>query len=620
MALQSKMGNYAPPHFGAEVPRDQADIICGYIARSHLDLLTEAGWGAAGQYIADCITSGDFSALCHYDPDVLDLSAHDVYHIGQSLACYKKRVDLDIGVDRKGAAFSKFRESERRCALINSRFRAWEQGRFTFAPAVERVLHAAQRKISQVLGDCPSIADIPVRFGPGASTQVTKKNACLAVKLRSVPTCSANLAPRAEELLSTLYPYGALGTEIDVDIHDAQLSFVPKNAKTDRAICTEPSLNGLFQLGIGDLMADRLRTVGIDIRDQGPNQRAALYGSISGGLATLDLSSASDSVSIGLVCHLLPLDWAELLLDFRSDAVVYDGDRYVLEKISSMGNGFTFPLETLIFWALASASTDLCKNPRGYRVLVYGDDIVVPTDAVPLLRECLTELGFVLNDSKSFWTGSFRESCGCDYLGGINVRPCYVTGEESNGSVCALRVADIFRIHNYFFHRGNFALCRELESIVDPAIRLHGPSRYGDGHLHTQCWVPTLCRPRYKGEDKQYSGYTFQSWTFSVTSLKGKLRERVYFKRDKRWEYSPRSFFHVMRLATYIAYRRSVSRDCPLEGSESHWLRVNPINAAKRLRDWARSWESQTPSDGEAPWVTPGAGDVIRTRDRKGVV
>lgn len=607
MAYKAGIGVTTPPRYGATIPCGDAERIIATLAKYHLDLLSEAGWSAAGQYIADCITCSDLSALCHYDPDVLDLCALDVYHIRQSLAYYQKRIDVDIGVDREGAAYAKFCESERRCALVNSRFLAWSAGRFRFDPLVERVLHAAQRKIADVLGPAPSIYEIPVRFGPGASTQVQKRDACLAWKLRRVPTCSANAADGVEELLASLYPYAPLGKEIDVEIHDAVLSFVPKNAKTDRAICTEPSLNGLFQLGLGDLMAQLLRKVGVDTRDQSKNQRAALYGSISGELATLDLSSASDSVSLGLCFHLLPDDWMDLLLRFRSDAMVYKGKRHVLEKISSMGNGFTFPLECLIFWAIAQSCTDLNHNPRQSKAIVYGDDIIVPTASVSDLRHCLTELGFVLNDSKSFWDGAFRESCGCDYLRGIDVRPIFVKGDEVNNLTVALTTDDLFRIHNGYMKRGDFCAAALVLSAIHPQIRLRGPAGYGDGYLHSTCWVPTLYRPRYKGEDKQYSGYTFSAWTYSVNSFRKDLRERVFRRVDGKYRYNSDAFFHVMRIATYVAYRSAVTRSKLVS---EPWPHATPAV----LRRQAMDWVFPTSCDGMAPWVTPGVGEVTRTK------
>lgn len=519
------------------------ELLC-QLARHHLDRLSPAGWSAAGYVIADCITSGDIPYLCQYDPDVLDLEAADQYNIRQCLAFFGKRKDIDLGLDREAAALRKFRDAEEACRLTNSCFRAWSQGRFQFRPEVERVLHASQLKIDRVLGDCPSIREIRPRFGPGATTQVPKRNACAVSKLQRVPACSANLTI-AEEAMSTIFVgNGEAASVVDVEIHAARLAFVPKNAKTERAICTEPSLNGMFQLGIGDEMANRLRAVGIDIRDQGANQRAAMYGSLSGDLATLDLSSASDTVALELVRHLFSPDWFDLLSNFRSAMAEVDGGVTVLEKISSMGNGFTFPLETLVFWAIAQSVVDIYAPGSRYRTLVYGDDIIVPrAAAIPLMR-VLRELGFTPNPSKSFWEGNFRESCGKDYVFGIDVRPVYVDD--------ALTGAALFTIHNFYYARGEFLLAKRIESYIHPAIRLRGPQGYGDGHLHSRFWRATAA-----GRQKGWSGFTFETWAHRPKMLKREIVTRLAkTAKNGNLTWEPRAFALVRRVATYLAHIR----------------------------------------------------------------
>jgi hypothetical protein len=308
---------------------------------------------------------------------------------------------------------------------------------------------------------------------------------------------------------------------VSVDIDVAKVAFVHKNAKTDRAICTEPPLNGMFQLGLGDYIASRLRTVGIDIRDQSANQRAALYGSISGASATLDLSSASDTVAVKLVEHLLPEDWFNLLWRLRSAEAEVNGKIVYMEKISSMGNGFTFPLETLIFWAIALSVSEIYAPRTRIRTLVYGDDIIVPVDAaVPLIR-VLKDLGFTPNPDKSFWDGTFRESCGKDYVLGIDVRPVFVDGPLTGETA--------FTIHNYFVRRGDFACANIVELSIHPSIRLYGPQGYGDGHLHSDVWVARVTRK----SDLGWVGFSFDTWTYSPNLLRDELVKRLLDLRER---------------------------------------------------------------------------------------
>jgi len=103
---------------------------------------------------------------------------------------------------------------------------------------------------------------------------------------------------------------------------------------------------------------------------------------------------------------------------------------HLYELFSSMGNGFTFELESLVFFCLASSVCAVLEIPED--VTVYGDDIILPTEAVSLLSEVLSFCGFEFNSAKSFWSTSgplFRESCGRHYLDGIDVTPFYVDEE-----------------------------------------------------------------------------------------------------------------------------------------------------------------------------------------------
>lgn len=131
-----------------------------------------------------------------------------------------------------------------------------------------------------------------------------------------------------------------------------KLSFVPKTAKTHRVIAVEPLLNGFLQKGADEELRKRLLRAGIDLRDQSKNQRMAREGSADDsdeGFVTIDLSSASDSISKGLVRHLIPPDWFDFLNSLRAVEYELDGKLYRYHKFCSMGNGFCFPLETLIF-------------------------------------------------------------------------------------------------------------------------------------------------------------------------------------------------------------------------------------------------------------------------------
>lgn len=620
-------------HYGQRLSSDLTNEVLSKHARLLLDRLSPEGWDRAGLDILASLTSNDVPHLCNFDPDVLDLGAQDQLVIRQILAYFSKRGDIDLGLDREGAAREKFWRAERSCKVTNDRFRAWGRGEFRFHPEVEAVLHSAQLKISKVLGDAPSLEEIRLRLGPGATTRTPKQNACPLVKLaEDMPACSTNLPVDflSQCLEPFVDPFGkdvgegdfslALLHEdrpvtVSVPVDHGKVGFVPKTAKIDRSICTEPMLNGMFQLGIGDLMADRLRKIGLDIRDQGPNQRAALYGSISGASATLDLSSASDTVSACLVLHLLQgLDeWVDLLFNFRSNTVVdkVEGTSrvYHLEKMSTMGNGFTFPLETLIFWAIAQSCVERHASDTRIRTLVYGDDIVVDTRAALPLAFCLSELGFTVNSKKSFWSGTFRESCGCDYVLGVNVRPIYVTG---------LIGSDFFRLHNFYRARGDLESAEFFKSWVDPSIAITGPVGFGDGHFHSECYP-------VKDHDKNgWGGISFESWTYRPKTLRLEIARRLARKMTIRppvWDgegwrsgthgvsvrvYDARYSFVVRRLATYTQYQRS-ARCLTLTQSDALRSRNRDVYCDRRMPDPITRCD-------EDFFVVPGNGKVARTR------
>lgn len=215
-----------------------------------------------------------------------------------------------------------------------------------------------------------------------------------------------------------------------------RLSFVPKKRDISRVICVEPTLNMYAQLGLGSILEDRLRrSFGIDFHYQ-PfwNRELARVGSGSGQYFTIDLESASDSMSLRMLREVLPPNvfaWFNLL---RSpQCTLPNGTQVQMNMISTMGNGFTFPLQTILFTCMVSAAYDLegiDTLPSSVDSLgnfgVFGDDIVGLASCHSNVRRLLRILGFTVNAEKSFFEGTFRESCGGDYFSGHPVRGVYV--------------------------------------------------------------------------------------------------------------------------------------------------------------------------------------------------
>jgi hypothetical protein len=212
-----------------------------------------------------------------------------------------------------------------------------------------------------------------------------------------------------------------------------RISFVPKDNTISRTICTEPSLNMFYQLGLATFLEERLRAWGINLESQ-PflNRKMALRGSRDGSFATIDLSSASDSMSLKMLKCMLPKQWYELLLLLRAENTeLPDGTKVPLHMVSTMGNGFTFPLQTILFSAVVRSVYKVMgirpvDGELGRTWSVFGDDIIVVAKAFTTVCRVLNLLGFCVNEKKSFNEGDFKESCGLDAFKGVDVRAVYL--------------------------------------------------------------------------------------------------------------------------------------------------------------------------------------------------
>lgn len=220
-----------------------------------------------------------------------------------------------------------------------------------------------------------------------------------------------------------------------------RLLCVPKNYKVHRVIAAEPSGNMYFQKGIGSALRRRLKAIGVDLRSQSQNQDWAFFGSITGSVATVDLSMASDTVSKGIVEWAIPPDWVEAMSLCRSPrGVLPDGSEVLYRKWSSMGNAYTFELETVLFYGLVWACTKLTGHDTHF-IAAYGDDLVCPSGATDLLFRVLRRCGFVPNEKKTFASGPFRESCGKHYYHGADVTPFYIRNQPR-------KLVDLFLLVN----------------------------------------------------------------------------------------------------------------------------------------------------------------------------
>lgn len=313
----------------------------------------------------------------------------------------------------------------------------------------DKVLVLANSLINDVLGPF-RWDDVAPRHGPGATSEVTK-----------FPWEKYNFAMHGwDDLPDDLFfppslielGYPSLLDDSDIEsyalsgaadkmpeLRQSRVSTVPKNSKGPRVISAEAVRLMYVQLGIDDMIRDRvhrheLTCTSIRFNDQGVNAKLALQGSRSGEWATLDLSEASDRNSMKLVGNTWPTEWVRAIERTRSVCTLYpDGEVRTLNKCAPMGNGYCFSVETLTFWALTVA-TIVTSMGEAYtneddilqiakKVHVYGDDIIVPQKWAGQVMTSLERYGFRINRDKSFWAGPFRESCGTDAFRGVNITP-----------------------------------------------------------------------------------------------------------------------------------------------------------------------------------------------------
>jgi len=377
---------------------------------------------------------------------VSEYSAH--YQIASLL----KKFPFDVPeIDRREAAMKTFLAGEEMCRVTN--LDKIPRLKRTSEPDTLSVFTLARSFISRVLGQIPDWDDVTkdCRHGPGATLSTEQGLVSTYHKYSTWPYSVTKAAlPYAQEIIQRderwlgaledsyrehfcVPKYSILNREsfwlnvFDV-VESNRVTFVPKSALTERTIAIEPTINLMLQLGVDGLIRRRLTSFGIDLNHgQEKNQELARRGSIDGSFATLDLKAASDTVSIELCRYLLPPVWFAYLMALRTPSGVIEEYLINYEKISSMGNGFTFALESMIFASVIyGVSKHFLGEYRHQDFAVYGDDLVVRTEIADLLVYYLGKIGFRINPEKSFITGDFRESCGADWLRGHLVRPVFI--------------------------------------------------------------------------------------------------------------------------------------------------------------------------------------------------
>lgn len=333
-----------------------------------------------------------------------------------------------------------------------------ELGSMAIDYSLSRLNHFADQSDGSILSACSILAHLDV--GPGASVGVSG-NSHYHKFFGGPRTATSSALARLIDSELSLDPSWAEAEKVRASyfgdtkvVRGNALSFALKNAEISRVICTEPSENMKFQKGIQFCLERRLKQYfGIDLSIQDKkNAMLAKIGSETGRFGTADLRSASDTISYALLQKRLPRGFFGWLNVSRSPEVrLPDGTWQKLHMISSMGNAFTFPLQTALFASIVTGCYDAlgiqvvyprgdlpCKGGSLGNFGVFGDDIAVESSAFNLVCRTLERFGFLVNHTKSFNEGSFRESCGSDFWSGHDIRGIYCESLKTAQDVYSL--------------------------------------------------------------------------------------------------------------------------------------------------------------------------------------
>lgn len=370
-------------------------------------------------------------------------------------ALFLKKFVEDVAPDADAKAEQKFLTSNKSCSDWNLRLESdWDKELYgTFRSVLYRFWH-----LDDLATVCDSWQQIFAagHCGPGLAEGVAWENTYNKLSDGPMTATSEFLVRMYEALLPTdptLQAAEYLRRDrygVPCVVQGGRLGFAPKRTDISRTISKEPSLNMFFQLGLAALLEARLKTFfGINLQDQPEkNRELSRRGSVNDDLVTIDLSEASNTVGLRMVRQSCPRGLVQYLEALRCDQLQLSDKEWVrLDMVSTMGNGVTFPLETLIFASIVVAAY-LVGTQEEHKTLplrtwdapfdatlasgidcnfgVFGDDIICSREAVGGVLRLLDLLGFKVNRDKSFVEGPFRESCGADMYLGKDVAPVYV--------------------------------------------------------------------------------------------------------------------------------------------------------------------------------------------------
>lgn len=417
-------------------------------------------------------------------PDVLAVRL--IHQLGSTF----KKIKVPYTVAQEDAALSNYRELEYDYPVMTGD---------SYSDDVYKVLDNAKCILAQVFGD-EDLLDIIPKHGPGA----------VAFKEQH----GEKYIFHRDDRLFDVYPFAhyfqtdgiyspdalswhliqhkyQVQERIKLDpVHVAgpgRICLVPKTFSGPRIIQAEPKERQWIQQGQLRRLVQILQTCDltrghVNFKDQGVNRRLALRGSLKGSWATIDWSDASDLIGAELVEMLIPRKLFRALWASRSDMadLPNTGELLNLQKFAGMGSAVCFPVESVIFFALAvgaiARNTGWTFERCAKCVYVYGDDVIVPQRFATTVMQAGLDIGMRPSESKCFYRSagrpSFRESCGCDAFGGEDITPTRVRSLPPSKWSDTQEIAAWTAMSNLFFKAGLWRAAsyakERVESVVGP--------------------------------------------------------------------------------------------------------------------------------------------------------
>lgn len=278
------------------------------------------------------------------------------------------------------------------------------------------------------------------------------------------------------------------------------VTFVPKDSRGPRTICMEVHERMSIQLGLMKSIYQHIEKFSkyagrVNFSDQSINQVLAQKASLDQSYATIDMKDASDLVSWSLVLDVVPQDYVAVLTALRTPTIRFgrEGESIQIKKFAPMGSALCFPIEAILFFAIASTVTP--------DVYVYGDDIIVPTEFAEQVMARLESYGLLVNKDKSLYRGYFRESCGLDAYKGHVISPIRYRKDDY-----ASVVAFANNIRTAFGDKHGEEIIRWYESIVHFIVPRTGLIDHPSSFISYNGGFSNLCmfKRRYNRDLQRY--------------------------------------------------------------------------------------------------------------------